>query len=208
MNPNCQTSLALLAAGILRCVSQTFRPGWPVRTLVIATFAALGACEAPLPVEPPVAVSPWPLGAGDRLRVIVFEQNQLGGEFTVTDDGAISLPLVGRLPVAGLTPAETENLVKERLKGKIVTDPQVNVDVLHYRPVYVYGEVARPGAYDFAGKMFVVNGISLAGGYTYRARKDRITVMRSADPDRIPVAATETTPVGPGDVIFVPERWF
>jgi protein involved in polysaccharide export with SLBB domain len=208
MNPNCKASPAFHAAGILPRLAQIFRAGWPVRLLLIAAFAAVGGCEAPLPVEAPVTVSPWPLGAGDRLRVTVFEQNQLGGEFTVSDDGAISLPLVGRLPVAGLRPAETENLIKERLNHGIVTEPQVNVDVLHYRPVYVYGEVTKPGAYDFAGKMLVVNGVSLAGGYTYRARKDRMTVMHNADPDRIAVPATETTPVGPGDVIFVPERWF
>ncbi len=208
MNPNCKASPAFSAGGILPRLAQIFRSSWPVRLLIIAGFALVGACEALLPVGAPVAVAPWPLGAGDRLRVTVFEQNQLGGEFTVSDDGALSLPLVGRLPVVGLTPAETENLIKERLKNGIVAEPQVNVDVLHYRPVYVYGEVTKPGAYDFAGKMLVVNGVSLAGGYTYRARKDRITVMRSTDPDRIAAPATETTPVGPGDVIFVPERWF
>jgi polysaccharide export outer membrane protein len=175
---------------------------------MIAAFAAVGACEASLPVEAPVAVSPWPLGSGDRLRIIVFAQDQLGGEFIVGDDGAISLPLVGRLPVAGLTPTEAENLIKERLSRGVVTEPQVNVDVLHYRPLYVYGEVTKPGVYDFAGNLLVVNAVALAGGYTYRARKDRITIIRYADPERIRVPATETTPVGPGDVIFVPERWF
>jgi protein involved in polysaccharide export with SLBB domain len=208
MNLNRKASPAFFAVGILRRLAQIFWAGWPVRLLIIAAFAAVGACEAPLPVVAPVAIAPWPLGAGDRLRVTVFEQNQLGGEFTVGDDGAISLPLVGRLPVTGLTPAAAEKLIKERLSHGIVTEPQVNVDVLHYRPVYVYGEVTKPGAYDFVGKPLVVNAVSLAGGYTYRARKDRITLMRAADPDRIAVPVTETTPVGPGDVIFVPERWF
>jgi protein involved in polysaccharide export with SLBB domain len=205
MNPNCKASPAFSAVGIL---SHLGLAGWPVRLLMIAAFAAVGACEASLPVEAPVAVSPWPLGSGDRLRIIVFAQDQLGGEFIVGDDGAISLPLVGRLPVAGLTPTEAENLIKERLSRGVVTEPQVNVDVLHYRPLYVYGEVTKPGVYDFAGNLLVVNAVALAGGYTYRARKDRITIIRYADPERIRVPATETTPVGPGGVIFVPERWF
>jgi polysaccharide export outer membrane protein len=180
-----------------------------LRFLQIVAVVALVACESSPPLEPPPGGPPWPLGVGDRLRVIIFEQNQLGGEFRIGDDGAISLPLAGRVEIAGLTPIEAEKLITGRLSSHgIVKEPQVNIEVLHYRPIYVYGEVRQPGAYEFTGKLLVVNALSLAGGYTYRARKDGMTVIRDADPARNAILVTETTPVGPGDVIYVPERWF
>jgi polysaccharide export outer membrane protein len=167
----------------------------------------LAACAPDLP-PPPIASAPWPLGPGDHLRIIVFEQNQLGGEFTVDEDGAVSLPLVGRLKVAGLAPADAEQLIAHHLNDGIVKKPKVNIDVIRYRPVYVYGEVTKPGAYDFAGTPTVIAAITLAGGYTYRAQKDALAIVRYADPQRRRWAATDTTPIGPGDIIYVPERWF
>ena len=206
-----RSRLASPSSSALRKVFGLFEgplAGRVLRFLGVATLAALAACQAFPPPEPPPEASPWPLGSGDRLRVVVFEQNQLGGEFAVSDDGAISLPLVGRLQVAGLTPAATEKLIAERFNHGILKEPQVNVEVLHYRPIYVYGEVTKPGAYDFSGKLMILNAVSLAGGYTYRAQKKGITVIRNTDPDRNAISVRETTPVGPGDVIYVPERWF
>jgi polysaccharide export outer membrane protein len=110
--------------------------------------------------------------------------------------------------VAGMLPGQAEQLVAGRLAGSIVKNPKVNIDVIHYRPVYVYGEVTRPGAYEIVGNPTVVGAVTLAGGYTYRAQTDGLSIVRYGDPERRRGAANETTPVGPGDVIFVPERWF
>ena len=177
----------------------------------LALILSLGGITACTPVAlPPVpaASAPWPLAPGDRLRIIVFEQNQLGGEFAVDEDGAVSLPLIGRVRVAGLVSGQAEQLIAARLGGGLVKNPKVNIDVLHYRPVYVYGEVTRPGAYDFAGNPTVVQAVTLAGGFTYRAETDGLSVMRYGDPERRRWSASETTPIGPGDTVFVPERWF
>jgi polysaccharide export outer membrane protein len=107
-----------------------------------------------------------------------------------------------------MLPGQAEQLVAARLAGSIVKNPKVNIDVIHYRPVYVYGEVTRPGAYEIVGNPTVVGAVTLAGGYTYRAQTDGLSIVRYGDPERRRWAANETTPVGPGDVIFVPERWF
>ncbi len=192
--------ITLLRLGVLRGARA-------VGLIPLLMLIALAAC-APLPPPAPAAGAPWPLGPGDHLRIIVFGQNQLGGEFTIDQDGATSLPLIGRIKIAGLVPADAENLIAERLSGDIVKNPKVNIDVIHYRPVYVYGEVTKPGAYEFAGNPTVISAISLAGGYTYRAQTDGLTIVRYGDPERRRWAASETTPIGPGDVIYVPERWF
>jgi polysaccharide export outer membrane protein len=177
--------------------------------LLLALGIGGGAACTQVVLSPaPEASAPWPLGPGDRLRIIVFEQNQLGGEFVVDQDGNVSLPLIGRLKVAGMLPRDAERLVTDRLAGSIVKNPKVNIDVIHYRPVYVYGEVTRPGAYEIVGTPTVVGAVTLAGGYTYRAQTDGLAIVRYGDPERRRWAANETTPVGPGDVIFVPERWF
>jgi polysaccharide export outer membrane protein len=175
--------------------------------LLVLGFAGLAGCASPPPPAPAEA-GPWPLGPGDRLRIIVFEQNQLGGEFAVDDDGTVSLPLVGRLKLAGLAPADAEQLIAGRLAGRIVKNPQVNIDIIHYRPIYVYGEVTKPGGYDFAGTPTVIGAITLAGGYTYRAQTEGLTIVRYGDPEHRHYAVSEAAPVGPGDVIYVPERWF
>ena len=168
----------------------------------------LAACVPP-PAIPPAALAPYPLGPGDHLRVIVFEQNQLGGEFTVDEDGDVSLPLVGRLRVAGLLPAQAEELITQRLGGGgLVKNPKVNIDVIHYRPVFVYGEVTRPGGYEPAGNLLVAGAVALAGGFTYRADISDMTIIHAYDPNHQRVPVGETSPVGPGDVIYVPERWF
>src|SRR5262249_11851014 len=171
-------------------------------------IGGIAGCTPVVLPPAPAASAPWPLGSGDKLRIVVFEQNQLGGEFVIDEDGTVSLPLAGRLQLAGLAPAAAEQVIAARLAGRIVKNPKVNIDVLHYRPVYVYGEVTRPGAYEFAGNPTVVAAVTLAGGYTYRAQSDGLSRVRSGDPERRRWAATETTPIGPGDVVFVPERWF
>ena len=105
------------------------RPAMRVAAVLscLVAFAVLTAC-APPPVIPPSATAPWPLGPGDHLRIIVFEQNQLGGEFVVDEDGTVSLPLIGRLKMAGMLPTEAEQVVTERLGAGIVKKPKVNID--------------------------------------------------------------------------------
>jgi polysaccharide export outer membrane protein len=174
----------------------------------VFVIIGLSACAPPVLAPPPIASAPWPLGPGDHLRIIVFGQNQLGGEFAVDEDGAVSLPLIGRVKMAGLLPADAERIVAQRLSGGLVKNPQVNIDIVHYRPIYVYGEVTKPGAYEFAGNPTVVGAVSLAGGFTYRAQTDGMSIVRYGDQEQRHWSAIDTTPIGPGDVIYVPERWF
>jgi len=177
---------------------------------IVATVGLLMICSCIGPAiisGPPQAAPPTLLGAGDRLRVIVFGQNQLSGDFVVANDGDISLPLAGRLYVAGMPLADAEQVVRRRLADGIVSKPVVNIDIVRYRPIYVLGEVARPGGYEPTGQLDVISAVALAGGYTYRARRDEVSVLRAEKPNS-PVPATDTTPVDAGDVVVVPERWF
>jgi polysaccharide export outer membrane protein len=206
MNPNRLESPAPAVSGKSR--RYVLGTGYVLGLSLILGLGGIYGCT-PVALPPvPVASAPWPLGPGDKLRIIVFEQNQLGGEFVVDEDGAVSLPLAGRLKLAGLLTGQAEQLIADRLAGRIVKNPKVNIDVLRYRPVYVYGEVTRPGAYEFAGNPSVIGAVTLAGGYTYRAQTDGLSIVRYGDPERRRWAVNETTPIGPGDVIFVPERWF
>jgi polysaccharide export outer membrane protein len=190
-----------------RAVETFFLSARALALALIVALAGLTACQPPPPLAPP-ASPPWMLGAGDHLRIIVFEQNPLSGEFTVDEDGAVSLPLIGRIKIAGMLPADAERVITGQLGQGLVKNPKVNIDVLRYRPVYVYGEVTKPGAYEFAGNLYVPASVTLAGGFTYRAKVDAVTITRFGDPVQQPYSVTGSTLVGPGDVIYVPERWF
>ena len=148
------------------------------------------------------------LGAGDRTRVNVFGHEDLSGEFAIDGAGRMSLPLIGVVEANGLTTKELAALIVERLKPDYLRNPRVSVDVVEYRPFYIIGEVRNPGSYPFVSNMTVVNAIAVAGGYTYRASKKKMTVIRADDPQKTRQRVTEDARIYPGDVIEVPERFF
>jgi protein involved in polysaccharide export with SLBB domain len=153
--------------------------------------------------------SDYRLAVGDRVKVTVFGQDDLSGEFDVSGSGDIVMPLIREVPARDRTVAQLQAAIVAALSPSYVKSPRVSVEVLSYRPVYIYGEVATPGGYPYANGMTVVNAIAVAGGFTYRARKSKITIQREKDGgDVVKVAAELDTPVQPGDVIEVAERFF
>lgn len=167
-----------------------------VPALAVTTFAL--AAE---PIE-------YVMGAGDQLRINVFGQTDLSGEFRVDGSGSISLPLIGYVKVGGLSVRRAEQEIVRKLKPDYLINPQVSVEVLNFRPFYIIGEVKKPGSYPFINGMKVINAVALGGGYTYRARENNIYITRDNDPRRQKIKANHDTPVMPGDVIEVPERYF
>ncbi len=150
----------------------------------------------------------YKLGSGDRVKVTVFGHDDLSGRFLVGGNGDVALPLIGKVRAGGLTVTEFEARVVDALMPDYLKNPRVSVEVLNYRPFYIIGEVKKPGSYPFVNGMTVVNAIALAGGYTYRARENKIFVTRATDPKNVKRPADHATPIRPGDVIEVPERFF
>ena len=150
----------------------------------------------------------YKLGPGDQIRLTVFRHTDLSGQFEVDGEGNFAMPLVGQIRSAGLTPRMIENEIEDRLKsGGYLVNPQVSVEVLNYRPFYIIGEVTNPGSYQYVNGMTVTNAVALAGGFTYRADHNDITITRggSKGPQTDVKSNTE---VLPGDIIEVSERFF
>lgn len=150
----------------------------------------------------------YTLGSGDRLRVTVFGEQDLSGEFEVSTTGKIAMPLIGEVPVSGLTVGQVSAAIAEKLTNGYLRDPKVNIDVMNYRPFFILGEVIKPGSYPYVSGMTTINAVAVAGGYTYRADKDDMTVVRANDPTKKEQKIGETGMVYPGDVVRVPERFF
>lgn len=162
------------------------------------------APAAPAPDD----IAAYTLGSGDKVRVTVFGHEDLSGEFEVDGSGNVSLPLIRNIKAEGLTVRQLEQTIAERLSPDYLLNPSVSVEVLNYRPFYIYGEVTKPGSYPFVNGMTVVNAVAMAGGFTYRARTGSVRITRGNDPQRKQITADKDTPVLPGDVIEVPERYF
>ncbi len=183
-----------------------------------APIAAV-AQDAEVPAAPPQAAQPYGtspstsgisdylLGVGDKIRVTVFGEEDLSGDFQVSSTGVISMPLIGEVKAAGHTASEIETAITKKLSEGFMRNPHVSLQVSSYRPFFIVGEVMKPGSYTYVNGMTVINAVALAGGYTYRADKDDIK-LKHGGTDGKEEDATESTPVSPGDVITVPERFF
>jgi len=144
------------------------------------------------------------LGAGDKLRITVFNEGDLSGEFAVDGQGFVRLPLVGQLPAAGLTTYALESRIADAfVNGGFLVNPRVSVEIMNYRPFYIIGEVAKPGEYAYVNAMSAPNAIALAGGYTDRAVESTVWVRHQGEAKEHELAADETTRIQPGDVIRV-----
>lgn len=154
-------------------------------------------------------LSDYVLGSGDQLRVTIFGQEDLSGEFSVSSTGVISMPLIGDVKSGGLTIKQLEEAIENSLRPDYLKNPRVSVEVINFRPFFIIGEVNNPGSYPFRPGMTVVNAVAMAGGYTYRARKNRFEIRRAQSKQRADKEdANEMTAVWPGDVIRVLERFF
>lgn len=148
------------------------------------------------------------LGPGDKVRVIVFGEDDLGGTFDVDGSGTISLPLIGLVKAAGLSAHDLEARITGGLANGYLNDPHVNVEVTTYRPFYVIGEVNKPGEYAYVNDMNVLNAVALAGGYTQRATEGSVCVRRGGRTEEECLRADETAKINPGDVVRIPESFF
>ena len=148
------------------------------------------------------------LAAGDRIRLTVYGEDKLSGEYQIDPDGSVSLPLAGTVQAAGLTKPELERSLATQLKGGYLRNPRVTVDVVSYRPFYVLGEVQKPGEYQFRSGLNVLSAIAVAGGATYRAHTAKVYIQRSGTVQLKEYLQSPTVQVLPGDVVRVPERFF
>jgi polysaccharide biosynthesis/export protein ExoF len=131
----------------------------------IAMVLSLVMIFAGLPA--PVRAGDYRLGVSDRVKIKVQEWPDITGEYTVTADGAISLPLIGNIKAVGLRPSELGQQISDRLKERSGGSEQVltAVEIAQYRPFAIMGDVQKPGQYPYRPGLTVLEAISIAGGY-------------------------------------------
>jgi polysaccharide export outer membrane protein len=172
--------------------------------------AGCGGPGAGLPPLPEGTATAYRLGPQDQVRVTVFNDPRLTGEFRVSDAGAIALPLVGAVPASGQTTTEVERAIERTMRQKgLFRDPSVAVEVLQYRPIYVLGMVEKGGQFPYQPGMTALTAVAVAGGFNYRAVQDRVSITRIGEDGRPgEYLAARDAIVLPGDVVTVFERRF
>lgn len=150
----------------------------------------------------------YELAASDKVRLTVFDEPDLSGEFEVDSQGGIDVPLVGNVKIAGFTLNQAKVELEKAFKDGYLINPKVSLDITTFRPFYILGEVKQPGSYPYASGLTVLNAVALSGGFTYRADKGDITIQREIAGKKVEMEVSEKTLVLPGDVITVDERFF
>jgi polysaccharide export outer membrane protein len=139
------------------------------------TIADTAIAEAPAP-----ATQDYKVGNEDILDIAVLQPEQLALTVTVSPDGSITFPYIGKVDVKGKTPSEVQEEIQSRLADGYLKYPVVSVAVKESRSkkFYVYGEVLKPGTYFLEDNMTVLKAISTAGGFTKYGSSSRVKVLR------------------------------
>jgi polysaccharide export outer membrane protein len=148
------------------------------------------------------------LDAGDRLRVVVYGQEGLTNTYAIDAGGSITMPLIGSVPARGRTPAGLAADISAKLRNGFIREPSVAVEIEAYRPFFILGEVAAPGQYPYVPSMTVESAVAIAGGFSPRALRDRVTITRNDAAGSMRTVVPLGTALSPGDTVLVGERWF
>ena len=182
-----------------------------VASLLCATSCSGGNIRRAQPTSISTSALPtydYALSGGDRVRVVVFGNQSLGGEFTIAGSGFIALPLIGEVDVRGLTSTQLQQRIAAKLLDGYLQDPKVAVEILSTRPFYILGEVNKPGQYPFDNGLTVLGAVAQAGGFTYRAKTKEALIKHAGEDEEAVYEVTAKTMVAPGDTIRIKERWF
>lgn len=154
------------------------------------------------------ATPDYRLDAGDKLRITVFNEDTLSGEFAVGTEGTLSFPLIGDVPAKGKTPQEVAAAIQAQLANGYLREPKVSAEVSVYRPFFILGEVKAPGQYPYASGMTAVNAIATAQGFSPRASRKIVYIRGANDAAEVAMKLTPDLKIKPGDTIRVGERYF
>lgn len=177
-----------------------------LRVVAVAVFGTLTAAGPP----PPMAkeqVAIYRLAPDDRIKVVVYGEEDLSGEYVVGSDGAVSFPLIGSIKANGLSLAEFREALAGSLRHSL-KDPRVSADLVGYRPFYILGEVNKAGQYPFRIGMTVNAAVATAGGFTYRANHKTVAIQHVGEAGEHRIRLTPDLQVGAGDTVRVLERFF
>jgi polysaccharide export outer membrane protein len=172
-----------------------------------ASLGPVSPAEQQALIESAATTSPT-LHPGEKIRVIVFGEDRLSGEYEIDPAGFVSLPLAGTIKAAGLSKQQLELDLSKKFSGEYLRKPRVTVDVTSFRPFYIMGEVTKAGEYPFKSGLNVMSAIAIAGGTTYRANRSTVLIQHIGENGFREYPLSPTIPVSPGDLIRVPERYF
>lgn len=187
------------------------------RSAGLPVFVAIALCmiAAPTPgiaQQKHAATGPsgrtYVLGPSDRVRVKVYGEPDIAGEYEVDGSGSVSIPLAGHIKAGGLTTQQLERAIAASLSKGIVRDPRVNVEIALYRPYYILGEVKKSGEYPYKSGLTVLDAVASAGGFTYRANEGKVLLRRAGSSVEEAYPLDAPVLVYPGDNIRIPERYF
>jgi protein involved in polysaccharide export with SLBB domain len=186
-------------------------------TSIILLAACLSGCENPTALPPleggaleafiDSSRSAQQLQAADKIKIVVYDEDRLSGDFQVDRSGYLSAPLIGNIKVSGLTKVELERKLEKSFSA-VVKNPKVSVEFLSVRPLLISGEVKNPGRYDYGTGLNVMSALALAGGQSYRASRDRVLIQHAGESSLREYPMAVEIPVMPGDFIYVPQRYF
>lgn len=151
------------------------------------------------------AKSEYRLGTGDRLKLTVFQEDTLTGEYQVDGNGFLTIALIGEVKAAGLTIRELTERLRAGL-SEYLRNPKISLEVVNYRPFDIFGEVRNAGRYPYVSNLTIMGAVALAGGFSYRANETTATIRRDGREFDAPL--DEATPILPGDSIVIRERFF
>lgn len=175
---------------------------------VTASLVSNAFAQSQRPSPAAAAVGGYILGPNDRIRLKVYGEADITGEYEVDSNGQVSIPLAGHIGAMGLTTKQLERSIASALAKGIVRDPRVNVEIALYRPYYILGEVKKGGEYPYRLGLTVMDAVASAGGFTYRANENKVYLRRSGAGAEEIYPLDAPVPVFPGDNIRVPERFF
>ena len=180
-----------------------------VFVLFYALLLAACAGREPLQTLPPNAdPGPYRLDTGDTVRVLVYNQESLSTEYTVGDNGTISVPTLGEIRARGLTALQLQGAIHNGLNDGILVNPGVSVELSKYRPFYIVGEVNKPGQYPYTPGLNILGAVAVAGGFTIRADRRVVTVVRTQTGKAGEWRADPLADLKPGDVVVIRELYF
>jgi polysaccharide biosynthesis/export protein len=189
----------------------------PISALRAAFAAPRPAAGPPVVLAAPAAYAEpmrvrydaaYHLDAGDKLRVVVYGQEGLTNTYAVSAGGSITMPLIGSVSARGRTTAGLAADISAKLRAGFIREPSVAVEIEAYRPFFILGEVAAPGQYPYVPNMTAESAVAIAGGFSPRARRDRVTVTHTDASGTGRFEVAPGSPISPGDTVLVGERWF